>query len=193
MRGVKILLVPVTVVGLASGLGIAQEISLGQTSSAVCCAETECGPMDDWGVSSDAVCEGGRLGCGCGLHGFGLGCGGCLFGRCAAYFASVGEFNCCCRGSYKFPVPSQYTYHWPGMYSLQTMSEYRSPYRFPPLEPPKAAAQPVEDEATEDFPVQQATAHVSPVPPLAVVPQTSRSHARLEPFSARIKRHYGLR
>ena len=48
--------------------------------------------------------------------------------------AAVGQFNCDCRGSYKFPVPPQYTYHWPGLYAQQTMTEYASPWRFPPLE-----------------------------------------------------------
>jgi hypothetical protein len=53
-----------------------------------------------------------------------------------AYFGSFSCFNCNCKGSYKFPVPPQYTYHWPGMYSQQTMLEHVSPYRFPPLNLP---------------------------------------------------------
>jgi hypothetical protein len=44
-------------------------------------------------------------------------------------------FNCGCNGSYKYPVPPLYTYHWPGMYSAQLMTEYHSPWRFPPLKP----------------------------------------------------------
>ena len=44
-------------------------------------------------------------------------------------------FNCGCNGSYKFPVPPLYTYHWPGMYSHQLMTDYHSPWRFPPLKP----------------------------------------------------------
>jgi hypothetical protein len=44
-------------------------------------------------------------------------------------------FNCGCNGSYKFPVPPLYTYHWPGMYSAQLMTDYHSPWRFPPLKP----------------------------------------------------------
>jgi len=52
---------------------------------------------------------------------------------------SVGWDNCNCHGSYKFPVPPQYTYFWPGMYSQQTMTEYNDPYRFPPLNPPEEA------------------------------------------------------
>ena len=47
--------------------------------------------------------------------------------------AHVGNFNCRCRGSYKFPVPPQYTYHWPGMYAQQCVGAYRSPWRFPSL------------------------------------------------------------
>ena len=44
-------------------------------------------------------------------------------------------FNCGCKGSYKYPVPPLYTYHWPGMYSAQLMTDYVSPWRFPPLKP----------------------------------------------------------
>ncbi len=44
-------------------------------------------------------------------------------------------FNCGCNGSYKFPVPPLYTYHWPGMFSHQLMTDYHSPWRFPPLKP----------------------------------------------------------
>src|SRR4051794_14249312 len=43
--------------------------------------------------------------------------------------------NCGCNGSYKFPVPPLYTYHWPGMYAAQLMTDYHSPWRFPPLKP----------------------------------------------------------
>jgi hypothetical protein len=45
------------------------------------------------------------------------------------------HYNCGCNGSYKFPVPPLYTYHWPGMHSAQLMTDYHSPYRFPPLKP----------------------------------------------------------
>jgi hypothetical protein len=44
-------------------------------------------------------------------------------------------FNCGCNGSYKHPVPPLYTYHWPGMYSAERMTDYVSPWRFPPLKP----------------------------------------------------------
>src|SRR5688500_7687779 len=46
------------------------------------------------------------------------------------------SFNCGSTGSYKFPVPPQYTYFWPGsVYSLELMTNYHSPWRFPPLKP----------------------------------------------------------
>jgi hypothetical protein len=51
-------------------------------------------------------------------------------------------FNCGCNGSYKFPVPPQYTYHWPGMYSQRLMTDYHSPWRFPPLRPYTDEAKP---------------------------------------------------
>jgi hypothetical protein len=44
-------------------------------------------------------------------------------------------FNCGCNGSYNYPVPPLYTYHWPGMYKQQRMTDYRSPWRFPPIRP----------------------------------------------------------
>ncbi|NMC21740.1 MAG: hypothetical protein GYA33_15120 [Thermogutta sp.] len=50
--------------------------------------------------------------------------------------ALIAGFNCGCRGSYKFPVPPRFTYHWPGMYAQQTMTGYWSPYRYPALKPP---------------------------------------------------------
>ena len=77
-------------------------------------------------------------GAGCGRGGCGL-CGGCgLFGRhgCGSDIAGLDRhFNCGCRGSYNYPVPPQYTYHWPGMYKQNLMTDYTSPWRFPPLKP----------------------------------------------------------
>lgn len=43
--------------------------------------------------------------------------------------------NCACHGSYKYPVPSQYTWFWPGIYSQRTMTQYISPWRYPDLNP----------------------------------------------------------
>jgi hypothetical protein len=68
------------------------------------------------------------------------GCGG-LFGHHRhghhryRYDGLQPGFNCGCNGSYKFPVPPLYTYHWPGMWSAQQMTGYQSPWRFPPLKP----------------------------------------------------------
>ncbi len=45
-------------------------------------------------------------------------------------------FNCRTNGSYKFPVPRQYTYFWPGIYSQKTMTEYIAPYRGAKLRSP---------------------------------------------------------
>jgi hypothetical protein len=79
-----------------------------------------------------AACDGGTLG-GCGRFG---GCG--LFGhKCKPprFDGLDAHFNCGCNGSYKFPVPPLYTYHWPGMWQQHLMTDYHSPWRFPPLKP----------------------------------------------------------
>jgi hypothetical protein len=67
------------------------------------------------------------------------------------YEGRSAHFNCGCNGSYKFPVPPLYTYHWPGMWSHQLMTDYHSPWRFPPLKPYVDEPLPVEmgiEEAT---------------------------------------------
>lgn len=61
-------------------------------------------------------------------------CAGNNYGRNRNRDPEAG-FNCGCNGSYKYPVPPLYTYHWPGMYSAQLMTDYHSPWRFPPLKP----------------------------------------------------------
>ena len=86
---------------------------------------------------------GGCDGCGGGLQAGNPGCemlgsalpgGGCLGGgsHAAARF-QASCFNCGCKGSYTFPVPPLYTYHWPGMYQQHLMTNYASPWRFPPI------------------------------------------------------------
>ena len=75
-----------------------------------------------------AYAGGGRICHNCGgrlLHPLCLGCGG---GR------DPGD-NCACHGSYKYPVPSQSTFFWPGIYSAETMTQYISPWRYPGLKP----------------------------------------------------------
>ena len=101
----------------------------------------------------------------CGVDGHGCddgccrdGCG--LFGRrCRGGDGIEGldpHFNCGCRGSYNYPVPPQFTYHWPGMYKQNLMTDYTSPWRFPPLKP-----------YVDEVPVQAADA--LPVPTLQTI------------------------
>ena len=54
---------------------------------------------------------------------------------CGGRRGQQAHFACGCNGSYKFPVPPLFTYHWPGMYSHELMTGYHSPWRFPPLKP----------------------------------------------------------
>lgn len=80
---------------------------------------------------------------GAGVGGVGDFCDPCN-GRGSRFEGLESHFNCVCNGSYKFPVPPLYTYHWPGMYSAQLMTEYHSPWRFPPLKPYTDEVPPVE-------------------------------------------------
>lgn len=43
--------------------------------------------------------------------------------------------SCGCNGSYKYPVPPLYTYHWRGMFAHDLMTNYHSPWRFPAIKP----------------------------------------------------------
>ena len=75
-------------------------------------------------------------GCDCGSGGWklrGQGCG--HFGHRHCIDGLDRYANCGCNGSYNYPVPPLYTYHWPGMYKAQRMTDYHSPWRFPPLRP----------------------------------------------------------
>ena len=63
-------------------------------------------------------------------------CGDCTFSHLPPVDTGKGSwFNCGCNGSYKFPVPPLYTYHWVGLYSHQLMTDYQSPWRFAPIKP----------------------------------------------------------
>lgn len=64
--------------------------------------------------------------CGCGECG-GCGCSAGSHGL-RANLSATACFNCRTNGSYKFPVPRQYTYFWPGIYSQKTMKEYVAPF-----------------------------------------------------------------
>lgn len=79
------------------------------------------------------------------------------------------HFNCGCNGSYKFPVPPLYTYHWPGMWSQQLMTDYQSPWRFPAIKPYVDEALPVEMGSDELSPreIHQASAEVFAAPAAA--------------------------
>ena len=92
--------------------------------------------------------------------------------------ARIGDFNCGCRGSYKFPVPSQYTYHWPGLYAQQTMTEYTSPWRFPGLEPYDGDSTQLERGAGK-------LARLQRLPPVTTAGDS-------EPASLKIKRRFGV-
>ena len=143
------------IVGLGAGMLMAQHVA---TQGAVA-------PTGDY---VQPVQQGG--GCGC-TEAADCGCRRC--GRCGDSYgcssycraeAAQACFNCSCKGSYKFPVPPQYTYHWPGMYSQQTMTEYNSPYRFPPLELPKwDQSKPAGNIADKEPPVRQTSALVRSV------------------------------
>lgn len=77
--------------------------------------------------------------CGDAPHGCDLsqgGCGGKCKGKHKKYLEGKDRgFNCGCNGSYNYPVPPLYTYHWPGMYKAERMTDYHSPWRFPPIKP----------------------------------------------------------
>ncbi len=118
----------------------------------------------------------------------------CLYCKALDKWASYGAFNCSCRGSYKFPVPPQYTYHWPGMYSQQTITEYASPYRFPPLKDPpveKAEVQPDQDAGPPSRETLRPIRQVSRQEPLAPEPLPTPSTSS-DTVSGKIKRAYGL-
>lgn len=113
----------------------------------VLAGEAMCG---DGGIVGQSACN-CQAGNACGCYGGGDPCDPCdpcnggagcrLFGHHhnrhngSRYEGLDASFNCGCNGSYKFPVPPLYTYHWPGMWSAQLMTDYHSPWRFPPLKP----------------------------------------------------------
>ena len=114
-------------------------------------------------------------------------------GHCAARIAPAEWFNCCRGGSYKFPVPPQYTYHWPGIYSQQSMTRYASPFRFPPLEQPKPRPAVLKGEAVAGLVAEPAPIRLTATGPVRTKVGTSRPPTRPEPMSSRIKRKYRLR
>jgi hypothetical protein len=103
----------------------------------------------DFGGPAQAACGcDAAPACGCNGGGYGGGYAGDPCDPCAGgcrgilcrnrgprYEGMEAGFNCGCNGSYKFPVPPLYTYHWPGMWQHNLMTDYHSPWRFPPLKP----------------------------------------------------------
>jgi hypothetical protein len=127
-------------------------------------------------AEDSACCDSGCGSQGCGSRGCGR--------RRNRQTEGAGDpwYNCSCNGSYKFPVPPLYTYHWPGMYSQELMTNYHSPWRFPPLRP-------YEDEPAPDEDEPQAGLSPGYLP---VSHQSDSSRYRgYEPLSAKIERLYG--
>lgn len=148
----------------------------------------------DWRVGDDAAADAyqgddaqGAVEGECGDECCDDGCGGChgcrLLGRHRSNRFREDEFNCGCNGSYKFPVPPLYTYHWPGMYSHQLMTDYHSPWRFPAIRPYRDE-KPIQAVQKPDE-LRQAS-HLSP----AKTSSAKRRVGGLEPMSAKMKRYY---
>ena len=170
------------------------------TTTAVGAGACRCGATaSSCSHTQTAGCGTGCSDCGCGDCGnCGQGCGGCGFGlgggiggKWAGVIAAEGYFNCRCRGSYKFPVPPQYTYHWPGMYSQRTTTEYNSPFRFPPLRLPEEAF-PEESPEEERSTVQWSGQGEDQLSDGTISLAEPKETANLEPVSGKIKRLYGL-
>lgn len=103
----------------------------------------------------------------------------------------VNWFSCSCNGSYKFPVPPLYTYHWPGLYSLERMTDYHSPWRFPPLKP-YAPEPSLDDQAFLPRVIQ--TAAIEPLGEVSSLhrPAIAGERRRPERASAKLRRAYGI-
>lgn len=128
--------------------------------------------------------------CGNGCHGGHCGCG--LFGhKCGSSIEGLDRFaNCGCNGSYNYPVPPLYTYHWPGMYKQVRMTDYHSPWRFPPLKK-------YEDEPLPTIEIPTPRAATGPrllkpvsleVAPAATSAPKASFHRDIEPLSSRLSR-----
>ncbi len=101
-------------------------------------------------------------------------------GRGPKYEGLDPYFNCGCNGSYKFPVPPLYTYHWPGMYQQHLMTDYHSPWRFPPLKPYVDEVPAVEMGSTTTLGSLRTVSHLAPI--------VTRSSAEPESMSSRMLR-----
>ena len=128
-------------IGLAA-LAIASLLAGGSARAASPgCAAPSCAAPTCAAPTCAAVASAGVAGMGDYCDECGDGCGN---GRGPRYEGLDPYFSCGCNGSYKFPVPPLYTYHWPGLYSAQLMTDYHSPWRFPPLKPYTDEVPPIE-------------------------------------------------
>ena len=93
--------------------------------------------------------------------------------------------NCNCNGSYKFPVPPLYTYHWPGMYSHRLITNYHSPWRFPALRV-------YSEETPSDVLGAKTDETIRPAGFEAQRPAAPSNSTKIESVSARLKRHYSI-
>ena len=131
-----------------------------------------CGSCDD--------CGNGCGRCGCGLFGH----------KCGSGIDGLDRFaNCGCNGSYNYPVPPLYTYHWPGMYKQVRMTDYHSPWRFPPLkkyedEPLPTIEIPAPKAAAGPRLLRPVSLEVAPAP----VEAKRTWHTEIEPLSSRLSR-----
>ncbi len=78
------------------------------------------------------------------------------------------------------------------MYSQQHMTEYTSPYRFPPLELPKFVPQ-EKGKITVKPVIQSTSTGLTAVNPAKLAPLPTRLSPRPKPMSVRIKQKYGLK
>jgi len=112
-------------------------------------------------------------------------------GGCGAGHQRRSWFNCNCNGSYKFPVPPLYTYHWPGLYSQQLMTNYHSPWRFPPITPfPDEEENPstvLQTQGYETAPLPGSVRPVSAYSQPGLLPRPRRV-GEVEPMSEKLKR-----
>lgn len=104
-------------VSFLASLGVASSASAGEGNA----TNYTLGSSEDC-QSNCGGCRLHRQRCGCGLN--------------RRYDGLDLRFNCGCQGSYNYPVPPQFTYHWPGStYKQVLMTDYHSPWRFPPIKP----------------------------------------------------------
>lgn len=86
-------------------------------------------------------------------------------------------------------MPPLYTYHWPGMYKQVRMTDYHSPWRFPPLKRYEEEPLP-----TIEIPAPKAAAGPRLLRPVSLGVAEGASRGRstrsteIEPLSSRLSR-----